>query len=74
MNCGTTQVEMVMMRRNTDAFHNTNNLELPSYEITNTHTLPQGEQPHDMLRDGASAKWMMRCVIQMKGVYTYSYG
>ena len=25
-----------------------------------THTLPQGEQPHGMLRDGASAKWMMR--------------
>ena len=36
MNCGTTQVEVVMMRSN-DASHNTNNPDLPSYEITNTH-------------------------------------
>ena len=48
-----------MMRSNTDASHNTNNL-ISLLMRSQTHTLLQGEQPHDMLRGGASAKWMMR--------------
>ena len=60
-----------MMRRNTDASYNTNNLNLPSYEITNTHSTTRRAAAWHAAW-WRSATWMMRVWVTDKGdVYIY---